>query len=62
MLVTADVSHSPIGPYVVVAVTGFVIQAATAVAKLVFVMAVVLLVHVPDQEGYAAWRVPPHLL
>ena len=60
MLVTALVSQSPIGPYVVVAVVGLVTHVVTAVAIL---EAVRVLAHVPeDQDGYAAWSVGPHLL
>ena len=40
MLVTADVSQSAIGPYVVVAVLGLVSHAVAAVPMLAFVMAV----------------------
>ena len=40
MLVTADVSQSAIGPYVVAAVLGLVSHAVAAVPMLPFVMAV----------------------
>ena len=40
MDVTAEVSQSPIGPYVAVAVVGLVTHAVTAAAMLAFVMAV----------------------
>jgi hypothetical protein len=40
MLVTADVSQSAIGPYVVVAVVGLVSHAVAAVLMFVLVMAV----------------------
>ena len=59
---TAEVSQSPIGPYVVAAVAGFVTQAVTAVPMFVFVMHVVHIaptVHA-GHVGYDARSVAPH--
>jgi hypothetical protein len=61
MLVTADVSQYPIGPYVVAAVVGLVTHAVTAAPMFAFVMHVSMPAFPQAQVGYAACNVAPHI-